>query len=194
MLRQPPKSNTAVAASAAVATSDAVASSAAVAGSTDTAVAGSTDTTDAAKQARTCNAAKWIWGERGLETMHPFWAVRRLTETQLQQERMKAKEDKSRIMPLPRFNCEIEYKNTSVVCIAAVGGQCFNRTRILQTPYLTNTEYLIKGDELLLEIHERVKKDAPKRSWQAAAKAEDLKAEQAAALKKRRAAADEKQS
>ena len=123
--------------------------------------------------------------------MHPFWAVRRLTETQLQQERLKAKEDKSRIMPLPRFNCEIEYKNTSIVCIAAVGGQCFNRTRILETPYLTNSECLLKGEELLLEIHERVKKDGPRRSWQAAFKADNLKEIQAIALKKKKTAVAE---
>ena len=29
---------------------------------------------------------EWVWGPQGAETMHPFWAVRRMTRKQLVKE------------------------------------------------------------------------------------------------------------
>ena len=42
------------------------------------------------KQAQTQETAvvEWSWGEGSEETMHPVWAVRRLTQKQLDQERV----------------------------------------------------------------------------------------------------------
>ena len=84
---------------------------AAVAGSKEaniddaTAVAGSKDSNfdDAAAVAGTKEANiddAWVWGPPGDQTMHPFWAVRRLTQKQLTRE--VAFEQK-----LLRFNCRL---------------------------------------------------------------------------------------
>ena len=117
---------------------------------------------------------EWQWGEGSEETMHPFWAVRRMTQKQLNQERIN--------QPLgqikKRFNCKLQTLSLSTVNIATVKGKCFNRTRLLDVPFLTNELALQKDEELILEINEPVAKKKPekKRTWISAWKDEEKEA------------------
>jgi hypothetical protein len=65
------------------------------------------------------SSPSWHWGEGGAETMHPFWAVRRITATQLRKEQ----EAKKIGQPQSRFNCELIDFQMSLVSIAAPKNQ-----------------------------------------------------------------------
>jgi hypothetical protein len=133
---------------------------------TNTAVADAETSAVAAQQ-----EPQWIWGQGGAETMHPFWAVRRLTEKQLQQAKVDTPKDKM----APRFNCELLMRSMSVVCISSVSGECYNRTRLIDMPFLSNSIPLEEGEELLLEIAATANKQTTtaKRSWRDAVKLEE---------------------
>ena len=104
----------------------------------------------------------WIWKEGGQETMHPFWAVRRMTAQQL----ARAKADVKPGRLSPRFNCEIVMHHLTTCVITATELQTYSRARIFEVPFLTNSEELEEGEELILEIAERIPKQTPtKRSW-----------------------------
>ena len=120
-------------------------------------------------------APQWIW--RDNESMHPFWAVRRMTAKQLTHAQLA---HKAATGWSPRFNCTLEMQTLSAVCLAVVGGQALNRTRIIEVPFLTNNVPVEEGEELILEIGEKEKKTAPKRSWQSAMKDEEMAAAKAA--------------
>ena len=116
------------------------------------------------KQAQTQETAvvEWSWGEGSEETMHPFWAVRRLTQKQLEQERVN--------QPLgqikKRFNCKLQTLSLSAVNIATAKGKCLNLTRLLHVPFLTNAFAVQKDEELMLDTNEPTCKAKPsKRSW-----------------------------
>ena len=118
---------------------------------------------------------QWVW--RGRETMHPFWAVRRMTAKQMSVAQDKFANDTQQCPTSkwrPRFNCSLETQTLSCVCIAIVGTQALNRTRILEVPFLANTVMVENGEELILQIGEKEKKANPKRTWQVAMK-EDQK-------------------
>ena len=83
---------------------------------------------------------EWIWSETNAETMNPFWAVRRLTEKQLQAEVASVTEGIA-----PRFNCEFVHTEMSLVSIAKIGGKAHNHLRMFQVPFLTNSLPLLKG-------------------------------------------------
>ena len=99
---------------------------------------------------------EWIWNEGGEETMHPFWAVRRMTAAQLARARLDVKPTKM----LPRFNCELVMRSVSLVAVCSIEEQQVSRTRIFQLPFLTNFEEIREDEELILEIAE-VKKTKP---------------------------------
>jgi hypothetical protein len=113
---------------------------------------------------------EWIWAQGGADTMHPFWAVRRLTDKQLQQ----AKVDNPTGKIAPRFNCEFLPKTLSVVCIASITDKINNSTRMIEIPILTNSIDLEEGEELLLETTAKTKQHSAvtKRSWRDTEKAE----------------------
>jgi hypothetical protein len=113
---------------------------------------------------------EWIWAQGGADTMHPFWAVRRLTDKQLQQ----AKVDYPKGKMAPRFNCELLPQTLSVVCIASISQKLNNSTRMIEMPCLTNSIDLEEGEELLLETTATTNKHSAvtKRSWRDAEKAE----------------------
>ena len=103
---------------------------------------------------------RWQWSEN--VTMHPFWAVRRLTASQLAKEQLALPVGKAK----PHFNCELTEKTITDVSLCALHGARMNTTRIVTIQCLTNTQPLRKGEELLLEIQEQQLKDAPrKRTW-----------------------------
>jgi hypothetical protein len=110
---------------------------------------------------------EWIWSEVGGETMHPFWAVRRLTEKQLARERSQVRLGQL----LPRFNCELRNFSLSSVSLAIIGLNTLNRTKLLGVPFLTNVHPLEACEELILEVVEKTKEAKPvKRSWRDAVK------------------------
>jgi len=106
---------------------------------------------------------EWIW--RDDVTLHPFWAVRRLTEQQL------AKHNANKGQKKARFNCVLQTQALSDTIIAAVGRKALNRTRIMELPFITNSVDLVDGEELFLEVFEATKKgNNAKRTWRDAVK------------------------
>ena len=127
----------------------------------------------AKKEAKTAVAGEsprdpeWIWSEGSEETMHPFWVVRRMTEKQLARERYEARPGQL----LPRFNCELQVFSLSSVNIAVVGEKMLNRTRRIDVPWMTNSLPLEEGEELILEVGEKMTQAKHvKRSWRDAVK------------------------
>ena len=130
----------------------------------DTAAVESTAAAESAAVAEnTALAEQWHWGEAGAETMHPFWAVRRLTQNQLDVCNTKVKPDQLR----RRFNCELELKSQSVVCLSvgSTSNTNCNRTRLIEVPFMTNSVPLEEGEELILRIEEKKQPTPKKRSW-----------------------------
>ncbi len=96
------------------------------------------------------------------ETMHPFWAVRRMTKRQLAREVTDQKPGK----PSLSFNCELKIHTISAVTVGLVHAQVTNRTRLFEVPFLSNKVSLLPGEELILEIDDNNKqKEGKKRTW-----------------------------
>ena len=107
--------------------------------------------------------ADWEWGNGAEETMHPFWAVRRLNQKQLDE--LIAEKNKNGVScSLPKFNCKLQDNVHSSVNIATVKGKVVNCTRLVSVPYLTNTEDIAKGDELILEVFSKKKNNQQRRN------------------------------
>ena len=105
---------------------------------------------------------EWAWSPLNDNTMHPFWAVRRMTETQLRRE----VKDTAFGKLTPRFNCELKAQQVSGVLLVSVREELGNLTRFLDVPFLTNKYPLQQGEELILEIPEQRKVDkGVKRQW-----------------------------
>ena len=103
----------------------------------------------------------WIFDDGTPDTMHPFWAVRRLSQQQLEKERSETKAGNW----LPRFTCEVRYFELSNVCVYARIA-CGNTTRNCTVPFITNIDKLEEGEELILEVAHKEKKQKPKaRTW-----------------------------
>ena len=94
------------------------------------------------------------WEFKGEETLHPFWAVERLTED----ERRKAQKG--------AFNLTCEDKEFVAVTVGASCGDSIAITLAVVVPIMTNSVDVKKGEELCLENTTR--KDSNKRkegSW-----------------------------
>ena len=118
---------------------------------------------------------KWKWGPTdSSQSMHPFWAVRRLTDQQLRKLNAAAIEEKK---PPKRFNCELTSLSMTIVTIGLVGMEAVNCTRTYEVPFMTNTEELQAAEELIMRT-EDPKKKAEKRpigSWKDAYKTQESK-------------------
>ena len=90
------------------------------------------------------------WEFKGDETLHPFWAVERLTED----ERRKAQKG--------AFNLAFEDKEFAAVTVGTSGGGPIAITLVVVVPIMTNAVDVKKGEELFLE--NTTKKDANKRN------------------------------
>ena len=122
---------------------------------------------------------RWTWCEASDESMNPFWAVRRLTQTQLTAE---SKESVPRVGRLkPRFNCKLEAFSISNTIHASPRGTSMNLTRAITVMFLTNSTPLLKGEELILEVIEKPKKEQRGRDWRDALKERQRAAAAAAA-------------
>ena len=114
----------------------------------------------------------WAWNEGGEDTMHPFWAVRRMTAQQM----ARAKVEVAAGKPPPRFNCELVVRSISLVCVGAMEGHSLNRTRIFEVPFLTNIQEMMQGEELILEVTgRRADPKVTKRTWREALRDEQKK-------------------
>ena len=102
--------------------------------------------------------------------MHPFWAVRRMTQRQMSRETAEAKEGERRL----RFNCRLEVVSMSCVSVGVVKSQSVNTTRVCNVPFLTNSIEVDEGEELILEVREKTHEEkATKRTWRDAVKDEE---------------------
>ena len=79
------------------------------------------------------------WEFKGDETLHPFWAVERLTED----ERRKAQKG--------AFNITFEDKEFAAVTAGTSGGDSIAITLGVVVPIMTNAVDVKKGEELLLQ-------------------------------------------
>jgi hypothetical protein len=97
-----------------------------------------------------CEHRAWKW--TGAETMHPHWAIRRMTR-----EKLAAK------MPGGKFNLEQTVKVYSIVTVGNMGGDeggtSPTNTFRVELPILTNPEPLGGGVELFWEAASVAKKD-----------------------------------
>ena len=141
----------------------------------------------AVAEKNTADDVRWIWGETSDETMHPFWAVRRLTEAQLKMEQATFTDTTGKLKP--RFNCRLEECAISNVIIAAPKDNCLNLTRTITIPFLTNSMPLQNGEEFIIEV--AAKKAAAsqhKRNWRDAMRETDRATVAAGAAQKKNSA------
>ena len=116
----------------------------------------------------------WEW--KGDETLHPFWAVQRLTADELSKRNFHEKTDHE-------FNIALTEKDYNVVTVGSLGGQSVSMTTTVTVPIMTNTKAVAPGAELLMQIAPKIavaKRKAP--NWKddvasvAKAKAKAVKA------------------
>ena len=93
------------------------------------------------------------WEFKGEETLHPFWAVERLTED----ERRKAQKG--------AFNLTCEDKEFSAVTVGASGGGSKSATFTGVVPIMTNAVDVKKGEALLLQITSTKETKRKEGSW-----------------------------
>ena len=115
---------------------------------------------------------QWDW-DRDNITMHPFWAVRRMTAKQLAVAREQAAGRKVPEKLLPRFNCEMEVQTVSCVTVRVVKSSLCGSSRTCEVQFLTNSVEVGEGEELIMQIHirEKLKPEPTKRGWKTAFKA-----------------------
>ena len=122
---------------------------------------------------------EWIWGPLGDESMHPFWAVRRMTSDQLMKEIAVAAKGSVKRLP-PRFNCKLEEHQLSCVTNGVVKDQSVITSRLHAVPFLVNMVALEEGEELILELTVKKKEAKAKaRTWKTAVADDDKKQESA---------------
>ena len=176
---------------AAVAGSNASSAATAVAGASPEQTTPAAPHTPAVEESAALGAAavaeiQWLWGQGKAETMHPFWAVRRLTADQLDSEQKACiKRNKTAVAgkneKVPGFNCEFQEHVQSACMICGVGRAVANCTRLIKVPTITNSTALAPGDELILPLIIEAKETTTpkKRTWR------DVDKEEASERKRR---------
>ena len=99
--------------------------------------------TDAVASGVSPGTRAWEW--KGDETLHPFWAVQRLTADELSKRNFRAKTHQE-------FNIALTEKDFNVVTVGSLGGQSVSKTTTVTVPIMTNTKAVAPGAELLMEI------------------------------------------
>ena len=112
---------------------------------------------------------EWIYSKDRNETLHPFWAVRRLTDADLEKEKVQVLAEIKRTgekLHVPVFNCELENKSHTVCHIVCANGKNMNSTRFINVPHITNFKELVAGEELIMRhVHRAKRKKETKRGW-----------------------------
>ena len=66
----------------------------------------------------------------------------------------------------PRFNCQLDTQAVSCVTVGIVKSVSVNTTRTFEVPFLTNCIAVEEGEELIMEVQEKIAdKPAGKRTW-----------------------------
>jgi hypothetical protein len=121
----------------------------------------------------------WLWS--GDESLHPFWAVQRLSADDLK----KNEKDNTTY----QFNACLKEKQYNVVTVGDLRGHSVSMTVTVTVPVITNSAELAIGEALLLEV---ASKAAPAKrkdtSWKDEARAK-AKAKLKPAVPKQKAAA-----
>ena len=99
----------------------------------------------------------WAW-DAGV-TLHPFWAVRRLSAEQLEKENENKASLKNGVAKT--FNCELITREFTVCHVGVFQSDSASLTVAVSLPILTNSRNIALGEELLLEVGQT--KAAPKR-------------------------------
>ncbi len=101
-----------------------------------------------------------VWEWSGDESLHPFWAIQRLSKDELNK---KNKQDKT----THRFNVSLKEKQYNVVTVGNLRDESVSVTVTVTLPVLTNETALVAGEELFLEVVPKdvAKKKRPDTSW-----------------------------
>ena len=166
---------------------------AAVAGQTavSTAVAATENAIAEVSRSIPVNASDWQWDPQGGHSMMPFWAVRRMTPSQMAKEAtsLAHKNDnranngwKLSSERAPRATCALENHVVSTCTVGTVQGESVGVTRIYGMDFMTNSMDLDVGEELILQVPEPapVVPQVKKRTWREAQQAQDAKEKQKA--------------
>ena len=89
-----------------------------------------------------------IWQWSGDESLHPFWAIQRLSADDLK------KKNASR-NHAQMFNVALKEKQYNVVIVGDVRNQSVSMTMSVSVPMITNERPLVPGEELMLEVAPR---------------------------------------
>ena len=104
------------------------------------------------------------------ETMHPFWAARRLTQEALNKEQWeivtRGQRPGAKFEPVPEFTCELVEHVPSISTVMTINEVLYNQTKFVKVPRLTNTRDLLEGEEFILKMEPTVKeKKTKERTW-----------------------------
>jgi hypothetical protein len=100
-----------------------------------------------------------IWRWSGEESLHPFWAIQRMSADDM-------KKNNNKGDAKYRFNVSLKNKQYSVVTVGDLLGRSVAVTATVSVPVITNETKLAAGEELFLEIAQKAA--PPKRkdtSW-----------------------------
>jgi hypothetical protein len=127
----------------------------------------------------------WIYNEGGPDSLHPFWAVRRMTEQKLSATN-EAYKVATPIKPPIHANCVICLQKVSLLSISVLLPP-LGTARVISIPFITNDVKIGKGDELImLSTPSKKEVKAKARTW-----ATSFKGEMAAPQKKAKTSDDE---
>ena len=108
-----------------------------------------------------------------MDIMSPFWAVRRMTATALEKQKL-VSQQLERDGVVPRFNCTMEIHAVSCVTVGCVKGHVLNITRAFDVPFWTNSIDVEDGEGLILEVREKeVAKVQRQMTWKHAHKVQE---------------------
>jgi hypothetical protein len=96
------------------------------------------------------DAGEWVWVAD--ESMHPFWAIRRLPETKAQDHDH-------------QFNMMCEEVTFASVIAGVVDGKTTSTTAEATVPFLTNNVEISKNAEMLLQVEEPMKAANKHKNW-----------------------------
>jgi hypothetical protein len=101
-----------------------------------------------------------IWKWKGDETMHPYWAVRRISVAQL-------KEEAGKTMPFNNieYNMHLVPKTYNVVGVGAFGSTTLSTTFEVVIHMFVNIDDMVEGEEMVFESVAKKVKEKRKEIW-----------------------------
>ena len=89
-----------------------------------------------------------IWQWRGDESLHPFWAIQRLSVDEMKKKSSKGPQLRSG----RRSNVSLTEKQYNVVSVGDLRGHSVAMTTQVSVPMITNETKIDAGEELILEV------------------------------------------